>query len=135
MRDFFQPWRRKVGCVTLVMALLFACSWIRSFVRHEGVAFSISGRKHMVHTRSGEILWVSHNPLGNPGPYAWSDAIEPNIDLDFGTLDAAYRPLHRQIPHFVITVPLLVVAAYLLLSKPRPAKKPAPTEPTEPDHA
>lgn len=30
MREFFYGWRRKVGCVTLVMALLFVGAWIRS---------------------------------------------------------------------------------------------------------
>lgn len=30
MLDFFYGWRRKLGCVTLMMALLFVGAWIRS---------------------------------------------------------------------------------------------------------
>src|SRR4051794_19488286 len=30
MRDFFKGWRRKLGCVTLVMACVFMAGWVRS---------------------------------------------------------------------------------------------------------
>ncbi|MEI8382091.1 MAG: hypothetical protein WCJ09_18315 [Planctomycetota bacterium] len=30
MREFFYGWRRKVGCVTLIIAFFFAGAWIRS---------------------------------------------------------------------------------------------------------
>ena len=29
MREFFKPWRRKAGCVTLVMACVLMAAWIR----------------------------------------------------------------------------------------------------------
>jgi len=32
MGDFFKGWRRKAGCVTLVMACTFAAAWVRSFI-------------------------------------------------------------------------------------------------------
>lgn len=38
-------------------------------------------------------------------------------------------------PHWSFVVPLTLLAAYLLLSKPRQAKKPEPPQPTEPDDA
>lgn len=38
MRAFFHGWRRKVGCVTLVMALVFVAGWIRSFVVDDFIA-------------------------------------------------------------------------------------------------
>ena len=31
MGEFFQGWRRKIGCVTLVMAFVLVLGWIRSF--------------------------------------------------------------------------------------------------------
>ena len=30
MGEFFKPWRRKIGCVTLIMACVFAAGWVRS---------------------------------------------------------------------------------------------------------
>ena len=30
MREFFHGWRRKVGCVTSLMALAFTAGWVRS---------------------------------------------------------------------------------------------------------
>ena len=32
MSDFFRGWRRRAGCVTLVMACVFAAAWLRSVV-------------------------------------------------------------------------------------------------------
>jgi len=31
MREFFQGWRKRVGCATLVMALVFTAAWMRSY--------------------------------------------------------------------------------------------------------
>jgi len=33
MREFFHGWRRKAGCVALVMACLFMAGWVRSLSR------------------------------------------------------------------------------------------------------
>ena len=30
MREFFKPWRRKIGVVTLVMACVLMAGWVRS---------------------------------------------------------------------------------------------------------
>lgn len=48
--NFFYGWRRKAGCVSLVMALLFMGAWIRSrniletvtLIGDEGVRYSFS---------------------------------------------------------------------------------------------
>ena len=39
MRDFFKGWRRKVGCITLVMACLLISGWLRSLQSLEFVEF------------------------------------------------------------------------------------------------
>lgn len=41
MSDFFHGWRRKVGCVTLLMAAMFMVGWIRSLRGADTIAFSI----------------------------------------------------------------------------------------------
>ena len=47
MREFFKGWRRKAGCVTLVMVLLLTSAWIRSYVAGDvlRVEFRDSPRK------------------------------------------------------------------------------------------
>src|SRR5882757_1087048 len=42
MREFFHGWRRKAGCVTLVMACMLMIGWMRSRVVHEGLALKCS---------------------------------------------------------------------------------------------
>ena len=54
MLNFFKPWRRKAGCVTLVMACVLMVGWVRSFFLNDElqrasetstfVAFSVDGR-------------------------------------------------------------------------------------------
>ena len=39
MRDFFKPWRRKLGCVTLVLACVFAGVWVRSLYGSDSTLF------------------------------------------------------------------------------------------------
>lgn len=39
MGEFFHGWRRKAGCVTLMMACVLMCGWIRSFVGREYALF------------------------------------------------------------------------------------------------
>ncbi len=128
MREFFGGWRRKVGCVTLVMAVLFTASWVRSYFSHDGVAFPMFARKHTVHARKAEIRVLSHDPLGRAGAYAWSDAIAPDVELDFGTLPDSYRATHRTYAHWALVLPLTLLSAYLILWKPRP---PPPAKPAD----
>jgi len=33
MKDFFNGWKRKAGCVTLVLAGLFLCLWMRAEIQ------------------------------------------------------------------------------------------------------
>jgi len=39
MGEFFKEWRRKVGCVTLMIASVSMAGWIRSFLTDDFVAF------------------------------------------------------------------------------------------------
>lgn len=38
MHTFFHGWRRKAGCVSLVVACVFVIAWMRSLFRADGVA-------------------------------------------------------------------------------------------------
>lgn len=41
MREFFRGWRRKVGCVTLVMACVLTTGWVRSIGQSHAVQFPL----------------------------------------------------------------------------------------------
>ena len=47
MGDFFKPWRRKIGVVTLVMACVMMGGWVRSF-----------GRMELIHICPGRSLFI-----------------------------------------------------------------------------
>lgn len=57
MSSFFHGWRRKAGCVTLVMALIVMTAWIRSLVVTDSVliwtdtdtAYAVSTTPHQLH--------------------------------------------------------------------------------------
>jgi hypothetical protein len=69
MREFFSGWRRKVGCVTLVMALLFAVAWIRGLYGLDQitvVAFRLNCRLILKNGRIGCCIDFQQTP--NPLP-------------------------------------------------------------------
>ena len=135
MREFFHGWRRKVGCVTLVMALALNGAWIRSHVVYDNVTFVMGGQQQMIHLQRGEIIWWWWNLNGAPQkrgrvniahahgedgiPDLWRNAASLAIDGQMiqGT----------SIPCLPFSFPLTLLSAYLLLWKPRKR--------TEPDHA
>ena len=40
MVEFFKGWRRKIGCVTLLMALVFMAGWLRNYFIRDSVQYS-----------------------------------------------------------------------------------------------
>ena len=62
MGGFFNGWRRKTGCVTLVMALVFTGGWVKSFTREDEIAITVFQRRQCFDSMSGLINW-----------WAWDD--------------------------------------------------------------
>lgn len=59
MREFFKGWRRKVGCVTLLMALLLAVGWVRSYQDQEIVIeYRGQSANYFIHSREGILCGV-----------------------------------------------------------------------------
>jgi len=61
MREFVKGWRRKAGCVTLVMALAFTCLWVRTNVIVDRVHFTIGDRRHTIFSGLGGIIWEGYD--------------------------------------------------------------------------
>ena len=98
MREFFRGWRRKVGCFTLVMVcwLMAQTLLLREYNAELWEAFE----------RSKESIDHEYKPDGT-------------IVWDYG--NGAIHVLRRFsfVPYLAIVIPLTLLSAYLILSKPR----------------
>ena len=63
MGEFFRGWRRKIGCVTLVMALVFMMTWVRGYYVEDRIEFGEwreSGNRRYAVER---IVYLSHHGI------------------------------------------------------------------------
>ena len=162
MGDFFKPWRRKAGCVTLVVACVFMAAWVRSHKIEDLIAFSASKRRHTLDSSSSKVIWMawgfgdleSNRELKESGELeSVKESLVPKalftktirVNDTTSTIDGQDRNLalweiheadaqrtasmyHSEsfndtfvrwsIYYWQIVVPLTLLSAYLLLSKP-----------------
>ena len=148
MREFFRGWRRKIGVIMLVLACVLVAGWVRSksvfdqvdivAVDSHFVAQSLKGHFCMVRVVWGHKLTprASFNSIKPPDgefqPWSgddWSliwryklagiDVLKAKHDIREGAVQHKFI-----ISYWSIVIPLTVLSAWLLLSKPR-AKPPA----------
>jgi len=149
MREFFKPWRRKLGSLGFVVACVFAAGWVRSPYVTDAVTYSTG--------ENSVASWFSDNStLGliqyraelddgsgkySPGTVSikgpsyptWITVRPGESDLSFLTwqwrwlgfgfsetekFDGVWLT-YRVAPYWSITLPLTLLSAYMLLSKPR----------------
>lgn len=107
MREFFHGWRRKAGCVTLVMALVFTAGWIRGLViKNETLRFTFAGHQHLVFLRGGVLDWRSC-------------AIDYDPTKGWVMLDIDRYAERLLFPYDITSIPLTLLSAYLIFWKPR----------------
>jgi hypothetical protein len=121
MREFFRGWRRKVGVVALVMALLLMFGWMRSRVTHDWLQITVGTAHHQFESVGGylhqRLLFLGDRNGMAIRLFAWGtylisddkDYLSPSTD-------------HAVLPYWSITVPLTLLSAYLILWKPRTTK-------------
>ncbi len=148
MGDFSHGWRRKCGLVALAMACVFTAGWVRSLTT-EDVFFVPLGPFHSAALSSadqlvawrcgyedsgGELNWISDTLSHWAADFdeRLQDPIFPGegdlVDwiwisgLTIGET-SFYRPYRRQvlliIPYWLIVLSPTLLAAFLLLNKPR----------------
>ncbi|MEI8019196.1 MAG: hypothetical protein WCH39_13415 [Schlesneria sp.] len=148
MGDFFHGWRRKTGCVTLLMAVAFMAGWVRSFSVGDDFKFA-SGLGHyfLLTSYSGEIQflrWEDRYPQPNfvfwrswrASEAHWSQP-EPLRDLTGFNLSRVIRSTRFTLmiapttttqligfvcPYWVIVIPLTLLSGFLLLMNGRVLK-------------
>jgi hypothetical protein len=104
MGDYFKPWRRTIGVLTLLMACVFAGAWVRSLIVCDEYATHDygCGSRDILRLHAGVIRYLIHD----------------------GTLREERTLFHCG--YVFPTIPLAMLSAWLLLSKPRkPARETA----------
>ena len=103
MSNDFKSLRRRVGLGILFIAYLFTAGWVRRLTHDD--EFEI-----------GEYAYVS-------GAGVISQSQRHVGEMNNGTLVYVYYQSIRQVPYAVIVVPLTVLSAVLLLSRPPRVRK------------
>ena len=147
MADFCKGWRRKIGLVTLALAMMLSAGWVRSFTVRD--VYSYTEGRSMITFRSfeGGLGWQRFTPSGmlmstgwrsdHNFKFAWNDPwwrfdnfdatdIEWRWDwagFSFGAVSMKNPPLVRNldlwiIPYWVLVSPLIVGSSFLLLVSP-----------------
>ncbi|WP_029246751.1 hypothetical protein [Schlesneria paludicola] len=151
MREFFRGWKRKLGVVTLVMACMLAILWVRSLCVWDGLQFC-SGKDSMENFVSVDqsLIWgrlhIENHELASmtmfhvmKSDYMPLDACLKRMALNctwygpgFGVgapplelrLDWGFRSTYWIIPYWSLVIPLTLLSACLLFSKPRATVQP-----------
>ena len=154
MSEFFRPWRRKIGCVTLLLACLFAVGWVRSLSQCDELNFTIPSHFNRVISKGGYIAWgqffmihetefprivsgwtsfANDKSSISSAVNEWGVAVSEQI----GRFGFAFKegdvgiygeivPGILVIPYWSIVILLTPLSAFLLLSKPHPSKTAEP---------
>lgn len=124
MRELFRGSRRKVGCVTLVLACVLMGMWMRSFFVIDAILSPIGGRQQTVISLRNKITWSSWDLENHEAEYSGSAFhLAPELSqFIMEQIDARReRPSFRQwiVPYWCIVLSLTLLSAYLILGKPR----------------
>ena len=145
MREFFRGWRRKVGCVTLLMACVLMGGWIRSLRVHDQLIVPRGDSVHIFASQNGMLGWARISQLLATIPFSWTsttltgtmedswDDAEVHwrwhccgFDIGAATLTAKssiwgikMEVEQWGVPYWSLTIPLTLLSAYLMLWKPR----------------
>ena len=137
MGEFFRGWRRKIGVMTLLMACVFAAGWVRSGFCGDGFDYRTALRVLSLDcmvlisvSRVEQFYWTWPDYWSLPFSQFDLDNTDLKLNLAgilFGVTGDSSHDIVA-IPYHWIVIPLTLLSAWLLLSKPR---KPNQTKPTE----
>lgn len=144
MGEFFNGWRRKLGIASLVLSSFVVTCWMRSRSRQEGITIPLGTHSMVSVVSSNELIGLAYETLAYPGQNQWEFWSIPHIarveeSIGFDIIEdttwsfscagirigqAAFLSDFQvdigfaMIPYWIIAVPLAILAASLLLSKP-----------------
>lgn len=137
MREFFKGWRRKAGCVALLMAVILNAGWIRNRVVGDCFWFTIGSRQHSILSLGDDLWWSSWSMAERDAPTTqWKlQPVNPNpevfgrqiasIERDFRNLESTKERRFGgwRVHYWAIVVPMTILSALLILWKPRSKPK------------
>jgi hypothetical protein len=127
MSDYFKPWRRKLGIATLMMACVFAAAWVRSLMLTDVVRVPLwQFGKIGIASNVGyfSFAWASHERSNNGFNWiTYPFEVTALISYAPWTFDFTSKtPVQPVMGYWSVVIPLTLVSAWLLLSKPRKPK-------------
>ncbi len=148
MGEFFQGWRRKTGLALLALALLLMGVWVRSTVVEDQLAINWLGRLHWFHSFNGTVAWKQYTPWIQAKSFVLYERESPptdhtdHWDNDDDDVDWSWKwracefefragtfskPFWgdirlRIIPYWSLVLPLTLLSAFLIISKPKQPK-------------
>jgi len=150
MGEYFRPFRRKLGRLTLAMACVFAIGWVRSVSIGDSLSWQCQKTVVIGFGSNSQSITVVRiidpdeewdpalvYPEWLSAPAARMFTVEMEEDPEFGLRWSRWGPfgigtandgkseaLALTAPYWSIVMPLTAISAYLLLSKPRQKTKP-----------
>ena len=112
MRELFHGWRRKAGCITLVIACALMGLRMRSSVVDDVISFEYAGLDYMVLCQDGAIS-VGTTKSNSPLSFSFDHFSDSRGWL--GHMD-------HKTELWKAILPLTLLSAYLILWKPRKQK-------------
>lgn len=94
MGGFFHGWRRKTGCVTLVMAGVLMGAWLRSREFVDEIRCTSFGRRHLISLHQGRGTWSAWNEKEGDVRLANWISRTPNPPLDIDSLRRGQAEVH-----------------------------------------
>ena len=155
MGEFFKPWRRKIGVMTLMLACLFAAGWVRCRFIQDTYTFSfwtpscvkVISAPHCLVLAKLQVetdkaiplsVWQSeqadakHWHLRFDGAtvnYPIREAAFTTDDVDFGIGNTNVSVKFCQLPYWSMTIPLTLIALGMLVINPRKLNEKKMAEP------
>ena len=158
MGDYFKPWRRKIGVVTLVLACVFAAGWVRSLTRVDLIELNGKPWRYNVSSGFGQLHFWQMSPLEKKIPFFRASFVMKLKNFTGHTITngvATFDPMRNQttwrwdwmgfhlsdgmkgtvqvrlcfVPYWSIVIPLTLISLWLLLVKPHRSTQKKITEP------
>jgi hypothetical protein len=145
MVEFFRGWRRKVGMLTLGVAVLGMLGWVRSLTIHDEIEIAFESRVYSIASLAGTIDWQIkqwHNDFLPVETIVWTATpTDPWIpralwlrtirsDMIYNGKKLAWSGRGIRIPYWIGVLPLTALSAFLVLPKPRKSTQNTNPEPT-----
>lgn len=131
MRDIFRGWRRKTGCVLLLVACAAMVAWLRSYLVDTD-SFTVATNRQ-IYSHNGSVSWnIIYPGVVTPDLWQFHAAITGGEELEVvvpkfnwrwevcgfvGSEMSMYgqRIVQYWVPYWSIATPLALIAAVLIL--------------------